>query len=92
MVEHGINVPAAPARVVVGAAGFVGSAIAARLERDQVPVLRLTRREVDLLAADGADRLAERLRREDVLVAAAAQAPCRNSACCATTPFSRQQC
>jgi UDP-glucose 4-epimerase len=81
MIEHGNNVPAAPARVVVvGAAGFVGNAIAARLERDQVPVLRLTRREVDLLAADGADRLAARLRREDVLVAAAAQAPCRNSA------------
>ena len=80
MIEHGNDVPAAPARVVVvGAAGFVGNAIAARLERDQVPVLRLPRREVDLLAADGADRLAAQLRREDVLVAAAAIAPCRYS-------------
>ena len=81
MIEHGNDVPAAPARVVVvGAAGFVGNAIAARLEQDQVPVLRLTRREVDLLAIDAADRLAAQLRRADVLVAAAAIAPCRNSA------------
>jgi len=81
MIEHGNDVPAAPARVVVvGAAGFVGNAIAARLERDQVPVLRLTRSEIDLLAIDAADRLAAQLRRADVLVAAAAIAPCRNSA------------
>lgn len=81
MLEHGNDVSAAPTRVVVmGAAGFVGNAIATRLERDQVPVLRLTRREVDLLAADGAGRLATRLRPGDVLVAVAALAPCRNAA------------
>src|SRR5437899_10526435 len=81
MFEHGNDVPAAPSRVVVvGAAGFVGNAIAAGLERDRIPVLRLTRREVDLLAADGAGRLAARLRPEDVLVAVAAVAPCRNAA------------
>jgi nucleoside-diphosphate-sugar epimerase len=66
--------------VVVGAAGFVGNAISARLERDRVDVLRLTRHEVDLLAADGADRLTALLRPDDVLVAAAAIAPCRNAA------------
>jgi nucleoside-diphosphate-sugar epimerase len=43
-------------------------------------VLRLTRHEVDLLAADGADRLTALLRPDDVLVAAAAIAPCRNAA------------
>src|SRR5260370_15344550 len=76
MLEHGNHVPAAPARVVVvGAAGFVGNAIAARLERDRVEVLRLTRREADLLAAEGADRLAALLRPDDVLVAAAAGRP-----------------
>ena len=81
MLAHGNDVPAAPARVVVmGAAGFVGNAIASRLEEDGVPVLRLTRREVDLLAADGAERLAAQLRPADVLVAVAALAPCRSSA------------
>src|SRR5215470_1193567 len=80
MLEHGNDVPAPPIRaVVMGAAGFVGNAIAARLEWDKVPVLRLTRREVDLLALDGADRLAARLHPGDVLVAAAAAAPCRDA-------------
>jgi len=81
MLDHGNDAPAAPARVVVmGATGFVGNAIAARLEQDRVPVLRLTRREVDLLVADGADRLAAQLRPADILVAAAALAPCRSAA------------
>jgi nucleoside-diphosphate-sugar epimerase len=70
----------APARVVVvGADGFVGNAIATRLEHYDVPVVRLTRREVDLMAADGADRLADRLRPGNALVAAAARAPCKTS-------------
>jgi nucleoside-diphosphate-sugar epimerase len=81
MLEHGNQVPAAPTRVVVvGAAGFVGNAIAARLERDRVEVLHLSRREVDLLGAEAADRLTALLRPGDVLVAAAAVAPCRNAA------------
>jgi len=81
MLDHGNDAPAAPARVVVmGATGFVGNAIAARLEQDRVPVLRLTRREVDLLVADGAERLAAQLRPADILVAAAALAPCRSAA------------
>jgi nucleoside-diphosphate-sugar epimerase len=80
MLRHGNDRAAAPTRVVVmGAGGFVGDAIASRLERDRVPVLRLTRREVDLLGPDGADRLAAQLRPEDVLVAVSALAPCRNA-------------
>jgi len=81
MLDHGNDVPAAPTRVVVmGATGFVGSAIATRLEQDWVPVLRLTRPEVDLLAAEGANRLAAQLRPADVLVAVAALAPCSSAA------------
>jgi UDP-glucose 4-epimerase len=63
--------------VVVGAGGFIGSAVAARLERDRIAVLRLDRNAVDLLSADGADRLSGQLRSGDVLVAAAAIAPCK---------------
>lgn len=80
MLEHLNKADAKPARVVVaGAAGFVGAAIAARLERDGVPVLRLTRREVDFAAADAGAKLAPMLRPEDAFVAVAARAPCKNA-------------
>lgn len=78
MLKHLNTVPVTPARVVImGAGGFVGGAIADRLERDAVPVVRLTRREVDLLASDAADRLAVKLRPEDAFVAVSALAPCK---------------
>jgi len=80
MLNHCNDRPVAPSRVVVmGAGGFVGNAIATRLERDQVAVLRVTRQQADLLAPDGAERLAVLLCPEDVLVAVSALAPCRNS-------------
>jgi nucleoside-diphosphate-sugar epimerase len=80
MLEHLNSSPKPPQRVVViGAAGFVGAAIAARLERDGVPVLRITRKEVDLSAADAAARLVTLLRSHDAVVAAAARAPCRDA-------------
>lgn len=78
MLQHGNAAPAPPARVVVmGAGGFVGNAIAGRLERAGVTVLRLSRRDVDLLTPAAADRLAARLRPDDVFVAVSALAPCR---------------
>jgi nucleoside-diphosphate-sugar epimerase len=80
MLQHLNPAPTAPARVVViGASGFVGGAIAARLERDGAPVLRLGRREVDLLAPAAAERLRALLRPGDALVAASALAPCRTA-------------
>lgn len=79
MLVHLNPAPAKPQRVVViGAGGFVGGAIADRIARDGVETVRLTRREVDLLAADGADRLAAHLRDADCVVAASAIAPCKN--------------
>jgi UDP-glucose 4-epimerase len=81
MLEHLNPSPIKPARVVVlGAQGFVGNAIVERLDHDRVDVLRLGRMEVDLLAADAADRLVAYLRANDVLVAVAAMAPCKNAA------------
>lgn len=79
MLEHLNPAPQKPERVVVaGAAGFVGGAVAARLERHGVPVLRLSRQEVDFLAPGSDTRLKMILRQSDVFVAAAARAPCRN--------------
>jgi len=75
MIEH---LDIAPERVVVvGAGGFIGGAVAGRLERDGIPVLRVARRDVDLLAAGAEEALAALLRPEDTVVAAAAIAPCK---------------
>jgi nucleoside-diphosphate-sugar epimerase len=69
-----------PCRVVVtGASGFVGNAVATRLEQDAIPVLRLARRDVDLLSVNAADLLSACLRAGDVLVASAAIAPCTSA-------------
>jgi nucleoside-diphosphate-sugar epimerase len=79
MLRHSLLQPAAPSRVViVGASGFVGAAAKERLERRGVAVVGLGRAEVNLQQAGAADRLAGWLRPDDVVVAAAARAPCRN--------------
>ncbi len=81
MIQH-LNAQAIkPARVVViGAAGFVGGAVAARMERDGVPVVRVGRKEVDLLSPDATDKLSKIIRQGDAVVAVAAKAPCKDSA------------
>jgi nucleoside-diphosphate-sugar epimerase len=80
MLDHLQPAPLPPSRVVViGAAGFVGGAVADRLARLGVPVLAVTRRDVDLLAEDAADRLSALLAPGDAVVAAAAHAPCKTS-------------
>jgi nucleoside-diphosphate-sugar epimerase len=81
MLEHLSVEGTRPARVVViGAAGFVGAAVARRAAQAGVPVLAVTRSQGDLLADDAADRLAALLRPGDAVVAAAARAPCRDGA------------
>lgn len=80
MLEHLNTAAVAPKRVVVmGAAGFIGGAIAARLAQDGVPVLPLSRADIDLLAPDAAARLAALLRPDDAFVAASAKAPVKNA-------------
>jgi UDP-glucose 4-epimerase len=80
MLEHLNDGPRKPARVVViGAAGFVGGAIAARLEKEGAAVSRIGRREVDLLAPEAEEKLASLIRPSDAVVCAAARAPCRDS-------------
>ena len=70
-----------PARVIVlGAAGFIGGATARRLRSDGIEVVALGQESCDLLAADAASRLTERLRPDDVLVFVSARAPVKNVA------------
>jgi UDP-glucose 4-epimerase len=68
--------PKTPSRaVLLGAGGFLGQALAARLKETGVPLLALGRNDIDL-AADGADaRLAARLAPDDALVFLSAITP-----------------
>ena len=66
--------------VVMGAGGFVGRATCARLAADGADVVALTRKEVDLLAADAAARLAAKLTPATTLVVTSALAPVKNNA------------
>ncbi|RTL73039.1 MAG: NAD-dependent epimerase/dehydratase family protein [Hyphomicrobiales bacterium] len=78
MLVHTLDAPKQPQRVVViGAGGFVGAAIADRMSKAGVPTLRITRKDVDLLAPDASERLAALLADGDSVVAAAAIAPCK---------------
>lgn len=81
MLTHHFPDPVAPKRaVVVGAGGFVGSTIAGQLEAAGVPVMRLTRKEIDLLAPDAAVRLRLLIAPEDSVVFVSAIAPAKTPA------------
>jgi len=68
-----------PNRVVVlGAKGFVGSAVINKLNSRAIDVLGLTRDEVDLITPNSDTKLANYLKPDDVIVIAAAIAPCKN--------------
>jgi UDP-glucose 4-epimerase len=80
MLQHENLSQPKPARaVVIGAGGFVGGAIVRELEREGVPLLGLTRQEVDLLGAGAAKELGSLLNPDDAVVFVSAIAPARNS-------------
>jgi nucleoside-diphosphate-sugar epimerase len=81
MLKHLNAAPIRPKRVVVlGAGGFVGGAVADRLEQAGIETGKIGRKEVDLLAPDAAQKLAGYLKPGDALVAASAMAPVKNAA------------
>jgi len=80
MLEHLSQSAQKPARaVVIGAGGFVGGAIARQLAEEQVPVLPITRKEVDLLQPEAGKALAAVVRGDDAVIFVSALAPARNS-------------
>ena len=80
MLEHRHASPQAPSRVVViGAKGFVGGALVARLAREGIPTLALGRGDVDLLQPDAAEKLAGLLLPTDSVVAVSALAPVKTT-------------
>lgn len=66
--------------VVLGAGGFIGGAIARKLNAAGSAVVGLGRRELDLVDDAAAERLASQLRGHDALVVVAARAPCKTPA------------
>jgi nucleoside-diphosphate-sugar epimerase len=61
--------------VILGAGGFVGNAIRKKLEADDVNLLALTRRELDLLDEGAAEKLRQLLKPADSVVMVSAIAP-----------------
>jgi nucleoside-diphosphate-sugar epimerase len=81
VLEHLNPVRKAPSRVVIiGAGGFVGGAIGDQLAADKVPMLALTRKELDLLRPQASATLQRLLRADDSVVFVSALAPTRNNA------------
>ncbi len=79
MLVHLNQVSTPPRRaVVIGAAGFVGGAVLARLNQQGANVLGITRKDVDLLASDATEKLRGLLKPGDAVIAAAARAPCKD--------------
>jgi nucleoside-diphosphate-sugar epimerase len=80
MISHLNLLPRPPERVVViGSGGFVGGALVKRLAQADIPVLALSRTEINLLANDASATLAGLLRPTDAVVAVAAIAPVKNT-------------
>jgi nucleoside-diphosphate-sugar epimerase len=81
LLTHLNSVPELPQRtVVIGAGGFVGGAVVARLRHQRANVLAVGRQDVDLLASNAVEKLSTLLRPDDAVVAAAARAPCKDMA------------
>jgi len=79
MLDHTLPQPEAPTRtVIVGAGGFVGNAIASNLEQRGANVLRVGRKDVDLLSDGAAAKLAGLLQPTDAVVLVSAMAPVKN--------------
>jgi nucleoside-diphosphate-sugar epimerase len=76
VIRHHTDSPAAPRRVVVlGASGFVGTALMKRLREQGIPTLGLRSSDLDLTSADAVAELSKRLRGGDAVVIAAALTP-----------------
>ncbi len=79
MAENLNSAATTPERVVViGAGGFVGSAIVAAAEGHGFSVQPLGRTDIDLLADDAGERLCGVLRPSDAVVFVSARAPCKD--------------
>lgn len=76
MLTHLNPSPAPPARVVIlGASGFIASALAAKLGMAKIPVLAVSSRQIDLTAPGAGSPLAALLQPDDAIVMTSALTP-----------------
>lgn len=76
VIQHLSSKPVNPKRVVIlGAGGFVGSALVRHLQKEQIPYLALSRHEIDLAADNIHEPLSQLLHEDDVLVHLAVTTP-----------------
>lgn len=79
MLKHSFEKSSKPKRVVIlGSAGFVGSACKQRLESQGVTVLPLPRTELDLNTLEAGEQLAGILKPDDSLLFVSAKVPVKN--------------
>lgn len=80
MLSFDDHVTTPPTRtVVLGAAGFVGTALVTALDTAGVETIGLTRSDVDLLSKGAEDALSAHLRTGDAVVVISARAPVKNA-------------
>lgn len=76
MITHQNIQPQKPTRVaLLGARGFIGTAIRSQIEAQGIPVIALTSAELDLAETTAADKLAALLKPSDAVVMLAALTP-----------------
>ena len=81
MLTHLLKTSTQPNRVVIlGSAGFVGSACCKRLQSQGITVLSVPRTELDLTQPHASETLAGLLNPEDTLLFVSAKAPVKNEA------------
>ena len=79
MLIHHNSEPGNPQRVVIlGAGGFVSGAAQAKLEASGIPVLALSRKNLDLTKPESSAKLSSLLQPEDTLLFVSAKAPVKN--------------
>jgi nucleoside-diphosphate-sugar epimerase len=78
MIDYRLPDPQEPNRVVVvGARGFVGSDLTARLQVDGIDVLPISSSDIDLCSLDSIDLLKEQIESDDIVVLVSALTPDR---------------
>ena len=78
MISHKAEANTKPPRVVlIGARGFIGTAVQQHLVSESIPILELGSKELDLTNAKAADELASLVRPDDAIVMLAALTPDR---------------
>ena len=65
--------------VVIGSNGFIGSHVSDLIEQRNIPILKISRDTLDLSSVNASQQLISILKKDDILLIAAANAPVKNN-------------